>query len=143
MPPQDLEDAARVLQGRVGARVPGQPSPSGAERRGVVEVTDRLVTGSPGGLGIVPPALRVVLFSFGVEAGEEPLEILGVLKFLGDQRRRVGVGRDILLEISLFFQDITDQTAQEDNVGPRAKGCQQRPNTEPLSQSQLSHSAIT
>ena len=96
VPAEDLEDAARVLQGRVGARRPGQLADPGAEGRGVVELAHRLVAGPLARLGVVAPGRRVVLLALGVEAGEEAGEVLGVLELLGDQGRGVGVGDEVV-----------------------------------------------
>ena len=121
MPAEDLEDAARVLQGGIGTRRFCQPAAARAEGGGVVELADSLVARSLARLGVVSPGRRVVLLALGVEPGEEPGEVLGILELLGDQRRGVGVGEHVILEVLLFFEDVADQAAQKNDVGAGAE----------------------
>ena len=122
MPAKDLEDAARVLQRRVGPRRLGQLACPGAERLRVVLDGLRLVLGLLPRLGVVPPALRVVGAVVGVEAREEAFEVLGVLVILGDERRGVGVGDHVVPEVGVILEDVADQAAEEDDVGAGARG---------------------
>ena len=70
--------AGPAASGRCRRR-PGQLARPGAERLRVVLDGLRLVLGLVARLGVVPPALRVVGAALGVEAGEEAVEVLGVL----------------------------------------------------------------
>jgi hypothetical protein len=58
----------------------------------------------------------------GVPAGEEPVEVLGVLEVLADDRGRVGVGLDVLAELLALGQDVVDDAAEEGDVGAGARG---------------------
>ena len=54
---------------------------------------------------------------FGVEAGEETFQVLGVPVFLSDQRGCVRVVDHVIAEGVFFFKDVANQAAQEDAVG--------------------------
>ncbi len=91
VPLEDLEDAARVLQRLVAVALPVHRRAAGAVRlglRGLVRAAWRvpLASGSRGSsaarpLGrLVAPGRRVVVPGLRVEAGEQPVEVLGVLE---------------------------------------------------------------
>ena len=58
----------------------------------------------------------------GVEPREEAGEVFSILEILGDQRRGVGVGEHVILEVFLFFKDVPDQAAQKNDVGAARRG---------------------
>ena len=66
---------------------------------------------------LVVPADRVVVPGLGVEAREQPVEVLGVLELLVDDVRGVGVGHDVLAEVEVVLQHVVDQPAQPGDVG--------------------------
>jgi hypothetical protein len=97
VPPDDLEDAVRVLEGRVGPRLLGPASGRAPLAR--LRVLSRLLGGAGVGPGAgVLPGLRAVFALLAVEAGEEARQILGVAERGIDDRRGVGVVDGVLLE---------------------------------------------
>ena len=55
-----------------------------------------------------------------VEAGEQPVEVLGVAEVLAQDRRRVGVGDDVLVEL-LRSEHVVDHAAEEGDVAAGAQ----------------------
>src|SRR5829696_6063994 len=72
-------------------------------------------------LSLVTPARRVVLFAVFVPTGEQARGV-GALKVLGNDRGRVGVDLDVLLEVFLVLEDVVDQASQERDIGARPDG---------------------
>src|SRR5215210_4324353 len=122
--PQDLEHAAWVLQRHVGrARHTGMHLPTLA-LAGLAH--DASLAPPDGGVidrvSLVAPARRVVLSALLVPAGEQARGV-GVLEVLGDDRGRVGVDLDVLLEVLLVLEDVVDQAPEERDIGARPDGC--------------------
>lgn len=67
-------------------------------------------------LHVVLPARRIVGPLLGVEAREEPVEIVGVLELVADEHRGVRVVDDVLAEVQLVAQDVVDDAAEEGDV---------------------------
>ena len=140
---QDLEDAARVLQGGVAwparlrsqavisCRVPAcelgpessawpcMPSSCSMHpvhrRRAGPRLLFRLLRRA----GVAPVALaRVVVAGLPVAAvaAEQPVEVLGVPEPLLTMVGRVGVVEDVLLEPAVVGEDVVDQPAEEGDV---------------------------
>src|SRR5215204_5331256 len=121
---EDLEHAARVLQRHVGrARHAGMHLPALA-LAGLAN--DASLAPPDGGVidrvALVTPARGVVLFALLVPAGEQARGV-GILEVVGDDRGRVGVDLDVLLEVLLVLEDVVDQAPQESDVGARSDGC--------------------
>ena len=126
VPLEDLEDAHRVLQRLVARRLRADLH---AVRlvlhaaRGVAllgGVAGVVGLGAPEILVVVLlrelPARRVVRPRLGVEAGEQPVEVVDVLELVADDVRRVGVADDVLAEVQLVLQDVVDDPAEERDV---------------------------
>ena len=123
MPFEDLEHGPRMLQGIVA------PDPCVAQRRSARTV---FVAGSTVRCArpvlaalltvrvvrwvVVRPRRRIVLPGFRVEAGEQSAQVLGVAVILTDQRRRVGIGHHVVMEVALVGDRIVDQSAEQNHV---------------------------
>lgn len=84
---ENLKDAARVLQRRVGERVAGGVSL------------------------IVPAACINIALALRVVAREEPVQVFGVAECLVDQGGGIGVGHHIVVKVCLRLKHIADQCA--------------------------------
>src|SRR5215208_4716342 len=121
---EDLEHAARVLQRHVGrARHTGMHLPTlalaGLAHDASLAPPDG---GVIDGVSLVTPARRIVQFAIFVPTGEQARGI-GVLEVLGDDRGRVGVDLDVLLEVLLVLEDVVDQAPEERDIGARPDRC--------------------
>src|SRR5258706_13211362 len=65
----------------------------------------------------VLPAMRIVSAPIGLQPGENPIQILRVLKSIAYEKCRVRICLHILLKIELVLQHIVDQTSQESDIG--------------------------
>src|SRR5204863_6864159 len=101
---QELVCGARGLERRVGVR----RRPLGQRRSVAVRFAlgAIVVAAAVGAQALVLPAGDVVGLPLGVEPGEETVEIFGVAEVLGDDRRRIGVGDDVLAEVLLIGEDV-------------------------------------
>src|SRR5205807_9478309 len=101
---QDLEDTTRMLQGWVlfGAR-PDQLADLGTERFrfSFARNAAGFVTGFSRRLGLVAPFLGVVLSLSRVKAGEQAVQLFGVLEVLRNQRVGVGVVDQVVTKETL------------------------------------------
>src|ERR1700726_580564 len=70
----------------------------------------------------VHPTLRIVLPGVLLPAAEEPFQIFGVAEVVIDNRGRIGVIDNVLLEIPFIVDDVADYRAQKSNVGTRTDG---------------------
>src|SRR5712691_7276442 len=68
---------------------------------------------------LVLPARRVITITLRIPAGEEPVEILGVLEVVADDGRRIAVGDDVLSEELVVLADVVDDAAQQRDVAAR------------------------
>ena len=68
------------------------------------------------GVGI-RPRRRIILPGLGVEAGEQPTEVLGVAVVVVHDRRGVGVRDDVLTEVPLVGEHVVDQPTKQHDVG--------------------------
>src|SRR5829696_1361869 len=119
---EDLEHAARVLQRHVGrARHAGMhlPALAGLANDASLAPPDGSVIDR---VSLVTPARRIVLFALLVPSGEQARGV-GVLEVVGDDRGRVGVDLDVLLEVLLVLEDVVDQAPQESDVGAGPDWC--------------------
>ena len=127
MPLQNLEDAARMLEcgvGRVLMRVTCFAAP-------VLAMT--AIGGvMPGcGLGrmtfllgtLVQPGLRTVLFLLRIPAREQPIQIFSVAIVFAQNRRRIGIGKDVVLEPLVVLDHVVDQAPEKEDVRARAQRC--------------------
>ena len=125
VPPQDLEDAARMLQRGIGL-VLARSCP--LRRRGLCR--DRLPRRS--GRACSPPAffllrsfvepgIRIVFLLLLVPAGEDAAQVFGVAEIFANDHGRVGVVLHILAEVLVVLQRVVNQAAEEENVGTRAQ----------------------
>src|ERR1035437_8469725 len=73
------------------------------------------------GRALVGPRGRVVHARLRVVAGEDAVEVVHILEVVADQRGRVGVGDDVVVEVALVGQDVVDDPAEEHDVaaGPQ------------------------
>ena len=140
MPLEDLEHAHRVLQRLVAAAlVRNRRAPAavglglGGDVRRLRLVTDvgLLAVELLGQLGLavgrmlgsgVAPRDRVVVTGLRVEAGEQPVEVLGVGEVGVDDVRGVGVGHDVLTEVEVVVQHVVDEPAEPGDVGAGPDG---------------------
>src|SRR5215469_7923529 len=74
---------------------------------------------------LVEPSLRIVLFLLPVPAGKQPVEIFRVPEVLAQDHGRVGVVDDVVAELLVVLENVTNQGAKEENV---AAGTQRHPN---------------
>src|SRR5438309_9048922 len=65
---------------------------------------------------LVLPAGRIVTVAFRIPAGEEPVQIFGVLEVVADDGGRIGVGDDVLPEQVVVLADVVDDAAQKSDV---------------------------
>src|SRR5581483_7715967 len=142
--PHDLEHAARVLQRRVGRRRRGdqrayQVVVGWAGRRlrflrpGLAGL-DRLLARARGrrgtpllahrGAGVLPGPVLVLsdeavdrVARVRHQPGEDAVEVLRALELVVDDRRRVSVVDDVLVEVAVVLDHVADQPAQEGDVG--------------------------
>src|SRR5579863_8334398 len=96
MATHNLENTAWMLQGRVGY---GRP------------VLVALV---------IPTALITVGTRFGVVAGEEAAQIFRIYIVLADKGRGVSIMQNIVIEIGVVFQQVVNDSSQEDNIAASA-----------------------
>ena len=94
MPLENLEDGIRMLQRFIAFYIP---------RR-----TLRLLH--------VLPRIRDVLSSFRIIAGEQTIQVLGVLIVLRDDHRCIGIRHHIVMEIQLIFQQVINNRTQKHHV---------------------------
>src|SRR5260370_39256784 len=69
---------------------------------------------------VVPAALIHIGLCFRIIAGEQAIEFLGVAVVLINQRGRVRIVRHVVLEVAVAFQQMADDSAQEDDVASRS-----------------------
>ena len=115
MPLQDLEHAFRMLQARIG--VPGLDGL--ALDRFVFSAGLRFAL-TRGGFGIdifVHPCPGVVAALFLLPAAEQAVQVLGIAELIANDRRRIRVVDNVVLEIALVLDDVTDDAAQERDIG--------------------------
>ncbi len=118
---EDLEDAAGVLQRLVAlelARVHARARALLEALRGVLARTGRRRHLA----ALVHPRTAVVHPRLGVEAAEQPAEVLRVLEVLAHERRGVRVVDDVVLEVALRLEHVADEAAEERDVRARADG---------------------
>src|SRR5205823_3387046 len=56
-----------------------------------------------------------------VPAAEDALEVFGVLEVFADDRRRVRVRLDVLLEVAVVLDDVVDEPAEEGDIRSRTE----------------------
>jgi hypothetical protein len=113
---EDLEDAARILQGFIASRpVLRRAGPL----RCVTAVGSCILVGFLRRTG-VGPARIVVTAGAGIITREDPAVILRVDVLVADDRRRIGVGEDVLAEPEIVTQDIVDEATKKGDVSARA-----------------------
>ena len=122
---QDLEHRVRVLQRLVLLELPRvQRLTAGPGRLRprralvllllVVALPLRVAVGAVGTL--VRPGVDVVLPGLRVEAGEQAVEVLGVLEVLVDERRGVRVVEDVVPEPQIVLDDMADEGTEQHDV---------------------------
>ena len=67
-------------------------------------------------LPLVAPGVEVVVPVLTVQAGEDPVQVLGVCVVLGQDRGRVRVGQHVILEVPAAAEHVVDQPAHERDV---------------------------
>ena len=65
---------------------------------------------------ILPTALIGIGLRVRIVAGEEAVEIFCILIILPDKCSGIGVMHNILVEVGIVFQQIADDSAQEDDI---------------------------
>ena len=117
---EHLEHAAGVLEGGIGLRRLASVG------RAVGAVLLALGRASRRGAGAAWPAYcqrRVVVRAgLRVPAGEEAVEVLGVLEVLPQDGGRVGVGHHVVPELAAVGEDVVDDGAQEGDVAAGPDG---------------------
>ncbi len=136
---QDLEDAARMLQGAIlvllgffldlAAAIVAVSAAGRAAQ--TMSGAGGMVRGAGiGGLGLgsfVQPGAGIVLvlqLVVDVQAGEDAVQVFGVLEFLANDGGGVGVVDHVIVEVAVVLQDVVDDGAEEENV---AAGAQRDP----------------
>src|SRR5262249_31999860 len=114
-------DAPRMLERRVLLR-----RLAVLERRAVAAVPGRLAQVRPhlalagravdGHAGVLPGRVLVVGLLV-LPAGEEAVQLLGVLEALVDDHRRVRVVHDVIADLAPVLEDVVDDPAEEGDVG--------------------------
>ena len=131
MPLHDLENGPGVLQGFVTLHfsvLQGRTTAAELVAGGTARSIGRRVPNRAGlvdGAAVlfcVGPRRGVIGARFRIESGEQPAQVLGVTVIVMDQRGRIGVRADVLLEPEVMGDDVVDQGTQEHNVRARPDG---------------------
>ncbi len=65
---------------------------------------------------LVHPVSDRVLSLFLVPAAEQTVVVLGILEFIREDRRGIGVVDDVLLEVALVLEDVANDAAEEGDI---------------------------
>src|SRR5947208_10701012 len=110
---QHLENAARMLQGRIRfvlPRVLGFAATIFA-----VSSTDLGMSRSLAavllGSALIQPAFWVVLLFLCIPTGEESVEVLGIAEVFAKNRGRIGVAHDVIAERSIVLEHVVHESA--------------------------------
>src|SRR5262249_33456893 len=113
---QKLEDAAGVLQREVFLAAEHFGAARSLTVGAVFRVQPLVARGRNCSLdALVLPRPRIVSL-FGIPAAEESFEVLGVFEPLVDDRRRVRVVDDVILEVALVLQDVAHDSPKKRDV---------------------------
>ncbi len=70
---------------------------------------------------LVEPGFGRVLLLFFVPAGEQAAKVFGIAEVFTHQHCRIRVVQDVVVKILIVLQNVIDDAAEEQNVGPGAQ----------------------